>query len=95
MKFGSFLNLTSISLLPYLGGYPQPPVEHETHWVVPGRIMAGSSPGDMKKSELESIINSGIDTFVNLQMDYDENVIADYRNTLRKMIQYKINNKSK
>ena len=74
-----------IAPLSMVDNLPQSPVKGETHWVVPGRILAGSSPGKMTNQELLSIVYSGIDTFVNLQLNYHEYRMADYRNNLRHM----------
>ena len=51
---------------------PSPPVEGQTHWVIPGRILMGRSPSQMADQDLFSIISSGVDTFVNLQQNYNE-----------------------
>ena len=73
---------------------PSPPVKKQTHWVIPGRILVGSTPSHMTSEDLQSIVNSGVDTFVNLQQNYNEysewfhdGESTDYRKKLRKMTQ--------
>jgi hypothetical protein len=63
--------------------WPEAPVPGLTHWVIPGRLLAGGSLGGLKESELMAITNSGIDTFVSLQTSYREYVREDYRSVLR------------
>jgi len=78
-------SLESKLLMVITDDFPNSPLPDKTHWIVPGRILAGSSPNDMTKPELLDIIESGIDTFVNLQMAYDEYSYTDYRKILRNM----------
>ena len=78
-------SVKTIKPLSIVHDLPQPPVQGETHWVVPGRILAGTAPGDMTDLELLSIVHSGIDTFVNLQMHYRVYEMPDYRKRLRNM----------
>jgi len=63
--------------------FPSPPVPDSTHWIVPGRILAGGSPNEMTRREILSIIESGIDTFVNLQNEFNEYA---YEYTLQNMV---------
>ena len=45
-----------------------PPVPRKSHWVVPGQILCGSSPGDMKESDILALVEAGVNTFVCLQV---------------------------
>ena len=62
--------------------WQESPVPNDAHWVIPGRIMIGVSPGIMTISNIMDIVNSGIDTFVCLQIRYSEYSSSDYRKTL-------------
>ena len=62
--------------------WPKSPVPDDAHWVIPGRLMIGVSPGIRKISNLMDIVNSGIDTFLCLQIRYTEYSSTDYRKTL-------------
>ena len=55
-----------------------------THFVY-GNLLAGSSAGMMEEADLEGLLAAGVDTFVCLQMDYDEYGCEDYRQALRKL----------
>uniref|UniRef100_A0A0G4ICY8 Tyrosine specific protein phosphatases domain-containing protein n=1 Tax=Chromera velia CCMP2878 TaxID=1169474 RepID=A0A0G4ICY8_9ALVE len=61
-----------------------------THWVVPGRIMCGSSAGRMRPNELSTLLSAGVDTFVCLQESYTEYGCGDYRRVLGKLSKTKV-----
>jgi len=61
---------------------PEPPVRG-THWVIPGRLLCGRSPGDMSAKDIMEIVKAGVDTFVNLQESYQEYGCTDYRQVLQ------------
>jgi len=82
--------LPSESPLPSRGPFPtqiqpkQHPAPAEgTHWVIPGRLAAGKSAGDLPSSSLKALVDAGVDTFVNLQKSYREYGCSDYRETLK------------
>merc|ERR1712158_114642 len=65
-----------------------PPKQHPapaegTHWVIPERLAAGKSAGDLPSSSLKALVDAGVDTFVNLQKSYREYDCSDYRETLK------------
>jgi len=62
----------------------QPAPTPGTHWVIPGRLAAGQSPG-YPSSSLIDLVNAGVDTFVSLQKSYYEYGCTDYRQTLRNL----------
>eukprot|EP00090_Calanus_glacialis_P011473 TRINITY_DN19870_c0_g1_i1.p1 TRINITY_DN19870_c0_g1~~TRINITY_DN19870_c0_g1_i1.p1 ORF type:complete len:445 (+),score=76.31 TRINITY_DN19870_c0_g1_i1:168-1337(+) len=67
-----------VTITPEILEMDKPPVKG-THWVVPGRLLCGRSPGDMTAQELVDIVEAGVDTFVSLQEDYREYGCKDYR----------------
>ena len=56
----------------------KPPVT-ETHWVLPGRLICGLSPGGMTSQELTDLVEAGVNTFVSLEKSYTERDCKDYR----------------
>ena len=82
--------LPSESPLPSRGPFPtqiqpkqQPAPAEGTHWVIPERLAAGKSAGDLPSSSLKALVDAGVDTFVNLQKSYREYGCSDYRETLK------------
>ena len=61
----------------------RPAPTQNTHWVIPGRLAAGVSAGNLPSSSLTALVNAGVDTFVSLQKSYREYGSSDYRETLR------------
>lgn len=75
---------------------PLPPLNDKLHllmrgptlasnWVIPGMVMAGAYPGALDDKDndrqLKSILNKGIDTFVCLQAEVDDEIPEEYWRT--------------
>lgn len=61
-----------------------------SHWVYPGKIMCGKSPGQMTESEIEDLITKGgVNTFVCLQTWYTEYGCTDYRDVVKNLLKKK------
>ena len=54
-----------------------------THWVLPGLLLCGRSPGEMTDGQLSAVVEAGVDTFVCLQESYTEYGCRDYRVALQ------------
>merc|ERR1712107_311409 len=78
--------IPSENALPIRDPFPdqiRPAATQNTHWVIPGRLAAGVSAGNLPSSSLTALVNAGVDTFVSLQKSYREYGSSDYRETLR------------
>ena len=50
-----------------------------THWLLPGRLLCGRSPGGFSDEGLKALVGAGVEVFVNLQASYTEYGGWDYK----------------